>query len=385
MQSSNESPHQSSFNEAEITSSSLSPLSPPPTSSSNNACAFENLRQFKKQFSLLCVTVILLATARFRNDHYHRNEGQNVFTKLSSTVRAPAMEILASQEQHVASVDDLVEISEPVLQGTDIPFFFHVPRSGGSTIKDILSECMKLPILSSERVFGMEEGDSHNVLGGQGQMQLLESSNTVVIADVLPHTSQLFGPDHDRRGRMFTMIRHPIQRVLSMFNYLGVAEEHEFFQPDLAYVTVEMYARSRSREEFNWMTRYLSDAPVLSVELTEWHLQRAKEVLKRKCLVGLLEEKGESFRRFKSYFGWKFNQEHGRDCQDRFLYWGFRKKNDYPHVQEGSEAWELLYQQNKLDMELYEYAKQLFLEQGKLFRDDDKKVGEHYIGDLDWP
>ena len=90
------------------------------------------------------------------------------------------------------------------------------------------------------------------------------------------------------------MVRHPIERAVSLFHYLGVADWEPTYDPDLAYISIEMYARSR-RVEFNWMVRFLSNE--LERDLTPRHLEVAKEVLRTKSLVGLLSEKGETFAR----------------------------------------------------------------------------------------
>lgn len=41
----------------------------------------------------------------------------------------------------------LGEISLPLQQG-DIPFFFHIPRSGGSTVKYLVGECLGIVVAS---------------------------------------------------------------------------------------------------------------------------------------------------------------------------------------------------------------------------------------------
>ena len=89
------------------------------------------------------------------------------------------------------------------------------------------------------------------------------------------------------RGRCFTMMRHPIERAVSLFHYLGVAKHEPTYDPQLKYISIEMWARS-NRVEFNWMTRFLSNE--LDGDLTQLHLEIAKKILKEKCLVGLLED-----------------------------------------------------------------------------------------------
>ena len=142
-------------------------------------------------------------------------------------------------------------------------------------------------------------------------------------------------------------------------------------------MSIELWAQSHHIED-NWLTRSLSN--VLLGTVSHKELDIAKKVLKEKCLIGLLEEKGESFSRFEQYFGWKdisssvikdggiSNDDQIKECIERLLYWGWSNKNSHPLVEEGSKAYELLLKQNELDLELYEYAKVLFMEQTSLFQ-----------------
>lgn len=113
------------------------------------------------------------------------------------------------------------------------------------------------------------------------------------------------------------------------------------------------------------MTRFLSNE--LEGDLTLEHLDISKEVLRKKCIVGLFDEKSESFLRLERFFGWKFPAQKNRECLDRLLNWGWSNKNSHPLIEEESMAWELLYKHNELDMQLYQYAQLLFEEQRDLF------------------
>ncbi|KAL7536113.1 hypothetical protein ACHAWF_005374 [Thalassiosira exigua] len=173
----------------------------------------------------------------------------------------------------------------------------------------------------------------------------------------------LFDGRH-HRGRMFTFVRHPIERAVSMFYYLATAEHEPTYDPDLAHISIEMWSRSK-RVEHNWMTRFLSDEP--EGDLTPRHLALSKEVLRKKCLIGLFDEKSESWARLDRFFGWRYPTQKSRECRDRLIDWGWSNKRGHPEVEEGSAAWDFLYRQNRLDMTLYRYARRLFEEQADLF------------------
>lgn len=149
-----------------------------------------------------------------------------------------------------------------------------------------------------------------------------------------------------------------------MFYYLGVAKHEPTYDPELQHVSLQMWSRSK-RIEHNWVTRFLSNE--LRGDLTMEHLELAKEVLRKKCIIGLLDEKSETWSRLEQFFGWKFYTGKDRECYDRMLNWGWKNKNLHTTIAEGSIVWDLLHKQNELDMMLYEYAQLLFEEQRVLF------------------
>ena len=149
-----------------------------------------------------------------------------------------------------------------------------------------------------------------------------------------------------------------------MFYYLSIANWEPTFDPQLKYISIEMYSRSL-RIEHNWMTRLLSNE--LENDLTLQHLEIAKEVLRKKCIIGMLEDKSESWDRLERFFGWKFPTVQQRACQERILHWGWSNSHSHPVLEEGSLAYNLLLKRNEFDMELYKYAKQLYYEQAELF------------------
>jgi len=176
------------------------------------------------------------------------------------------------------------------------------------------------------------------------------------------------------KGRAFTMMRHPVERAVSMFYFL---KKHNVIA--VQNMELEEYCQSPHVEN-NWMTRILSDRMTGDVGDTE--LEIAKRVLREKIVVGLLEQKEESMRRFEFYFQqWQSNNNNNSGntdsssrqmaCRTRILVGDYRiNESAKGKVKEGSQAWSMLTWQNKLDIKLYKYAKALFLQQGaELFAD----------------
>lgn len=167
-------------------------------------------------------------------------------------------------------------------------------------------------------------------------------------------------------GRLFTLFRHPIHRAVSLFYYTQDMVWRRGNVKDLMDITIEEYFKGGMGEN-NWMTRFLANAR--NKVLTEDDLDVAKEVLRRKCLVGLLSQKGESMSRFLKYFKWDkhVKGEKEQECLDKNLDYGWPQKHRHQEVEEGSEVWNLVVQMNTFDLQLYEYAKELFKEQSHLF------------------
>jgi hypothetical protein len=208
-------------------------------------------------------------------------------------------------------------------------FLWHIPRSGSTTIKQIAANCLGLTLAS-------EVGKSEvEVRGAEDSLKIIEGADGMHFANVdmsylegiarakalnvgtdpridlvssayLFHTAGIFNPEH--KGFMFAMMRHPIERAVSLF--YNMRRYPQFAKVIGPIETVEMYARS-SLAENNWMTRFLSNT--LAGKLLPEHEAIAKEVLRTKCIVGLLSEKTESMRRFELFFNTKAERSQRRD------------------------------------------------------------------------
>jgi len=125
------------------------------------------------------------------------------------------------------------------------------------------------------------------------------------------------------------------------------------------------------------MVRILTD--FMKKKITKAHLDVAKEVIGRKCLVGFVDERfGESLERFAKFFRWEqinsVNKHHAvgsggttpekdtagkRKCANKLVYTGVNGHH-YPSLEETSNAWKLLKAKNVYDIELYQYAEALY-------------------------
>ena len=84
----------------------------------------------------------------------------------------------------------------------------------------------------------------------------------------------------------------------------------------------------------------------METSLTSEHLEIAKTMLRQKFLIGKVDEIGESFNRFKIYFGWKNDISF---CEEQVL--TSSKLKDYSRDLNSHEL-NLSYDNNSLDVQL---------------------------------
>jgi hypothetical protein len=120
----------------------------------------------------LCMIIITIPYLRHvenlmynqSEDLYHSALPSKITTEADSMINSFLNTSLSDMEPlnfplpvELQSFDEIVN---PLKQG-DLPFFFHIPRSGGSTVKDIMSECLGL-------VFDGDTGggETQNIMAG---------------------------------------------------------------------------------------------------------------------------------------------------------------------------------------------------------------------------
>lgn len=252
---------------------------------------------------------------------------------------------------------------------TFTPFFFHVPRSGGQTVKDVVGLCLsktqatdvgirdghqtdtQLQIVSIENAKYVnvdtttKEGIERAAMMGFAQVHM---ADMVTSSYFLNAARFLF--TQERPGRAFIILRNPVHRAVSMYYYQQRTTESG------EAITLEEYARGNGIEN-NWMTRFLTNA--MEGELQKSHLEQAKKILSKKFLVGFLDDLDESVARLMKYVDWNYDEDetkalHQQDCIQRKLADGSnRNPTEYELPKKGSQAHALLSWQTQFDMKLY--------------------------------
>ena len=312
-------------------------------------------------------------------------DGEDLETVVAD--RTPSMQVDRSHEG--TPLPSIFENFAEVMEASDgsIPFFWHIPRSGGATMNDIFSICHHLRVATNIGIVGGHHLDTNlDLMDYEGQKYLNVDISTaqgiqravdmgfassdltdVAISSLLHDSAPLFTPL--RKGKMFTIFRHPVDRMVSMFYFMQdtVWKAPSTYNKELAEITIESYFL-RQLGENNWHVRFLTNQ-LTKAYVDEQDFQLAKEILRRKTLVGLLSQKDESFDRFAKHFGWKPKKGRDLECQKRRLQWDWSLR--HPHeveILEGNRLWNLISGQNEYDMRLYEYAQYLFEEQSKMFK-----------------
>jgi hypothetical protein len=279
-----------------------------------------------------------------------------------------------------ANNDIFSDVDDLPLEYLDTPIFWHIPRSAGTSMKSIFSSCLG-KVIATE-VGGLDEHrlddrivtikkpnglfvnvDLYTVEGitraknlGLVQSNLAEAMFTPFIHE----SSVLFDKNH--RGRLFTIMRHPVDRIISLYYFLRI------YDNNIKKQSIDEFVRSSGQ---NWMVRTLTGT--MTGPIDQAHLHAAKEMLRRKFLVGTLEKKTESFRRFEEYFKWNVPSPRSDNCKNDIFYFNWHVKNPHPMPEIGDAIYAQLERINVYDIAIYEYAQQLFDEQAVMFSPTEQK------------
>jgi len=147
---------------------------------------------------------------------------------------SPVDEVIPPGKEFLQPIRYFASLTTPRRPG-DANFFFHIPRSGGQTVKEIVGRCLGKTLASEVGVRDghgqdptlqtIEINDAKYVnvdttsadgLHRAATLGLAESNLSDIIASSYFHTaSMLFDLQH--KGRAFTLLRNPIERVVSTY------------------------------------------------------------------------------------------------------------------------------------------------------------------------
>ena len=279
--------------------------------------------------------------------------------------------VIAPDELHPWARDLLLPLSSPPDPATETAIFWHIPKSGGTSAKSIV-QCHGRVIHEVSRPESIRryEGAAGPVRSDQWTSHVIFSSAPEKVI------TALFDKDH--KGRALAMFRHPVDRLVSKFFYLQIATWESTYRPDWKGMDPLVWAQRENSDNNHHVKRLAGK--VQRDTATEEDLILAMNTVRERIIVGLMDDMKESFRRFRKVVGIK-----GSEMASPWCYGVKSNSNSHPKVERGSPAWELLAEQNALDIRLYEYVVQLFDEQKDIIDSYPTKISGVAKVEENWP
>jgi len=301
-------------------------------------------------------------------------------SSLSSPYETLDAEALTGYVSNHPYYRNLVNFDEnlPFDQSSQVPYFWHIHKAGGSTMKHILT-CLDMTQTrrSSSEDCNDKDENLHVCPQAWGQTVNADASspdgierierlglveqgipNLVIDTSRFYEALKVLNPQH--QGRLFVVFRNPIERAISKYYYNQVATWERNYKPEIANMTMIGYAKSMHCID-NWVTRRLVHKMNPQEKVTEGDLRLAKEILRQKAFILLTDSLSQSVYRLSQYFGWPIDGPK-RGCIDRFAKYEPVNQNPHPVPAKDSPEWSAIRETVVLDMELYRYAMELYHE-----------------------
>lgn len=209
-----------------------------------------------------------------------------------------------------------------------MPIFIHIPKTGGTTLNTIFKSQYE-PKQYLDHNFYIDRVTSFD------QLTAAEKESIEAVAGHYFYGTHEYFP---KAHRYFTMLRDPVDRVLSLYYFLQTYPGYERVRE----MTLEEYVKAEA-EAYNFQTIMICGLDVRP------SVTRAKKHLDTFAAVGITEMFDESIYLLQREFGW----EHIHYKKDNITKKRKRKEQISP------ETISLIQEYNEMDQEVYEYAKQL--------------------------
>jgi hypothetical protein len=233
--------------------------------------------------------------------------------------------------------------------GGETVIFLHVPKTAGTTLHHILERCYPRNQICSFK--------DPNYRSELENFQKLSTETREAYRLIKGHLSFGFHRHLPGRSTYITFLREPVARALSFYHYARSHPEH-YLYPLLGddHVDLKILLRQRTpttHELFNLQTSMVAgdewDDPERPADRAA--LERAKQNLRSHFdVVGLTEEFDTSLRLLRRRFGWKVRFYTRKNVT--------RRKDQIDNLD--PETHSLVREANALDIELYQFARELF-------------------------
>jgi hypothetical protein len=259
----------------------------------------------------------------------------------------------------------------PGLAQPQVLIFFHIPKTAGHTMQAIFAHCFPDQHFNPE----LEYGDTALSLRSTPRIaekfrQLPVEKQRAVRCMIGAHCVMDVDTIFDRPSKFFTIVRHPVDRVISLFFHMR-RFTHQPFYRFIKDMTLEQYLDSGiGLYHDNQQVRTLSGCPELdapwdlesrpisssSCPVERRHLEMAKRNIEERFIVAApVEEFAALVWFFKRLYGWPFH---------RVL---FRIHNENPNRPKLAAVPETTRKRletlNQYDIELYGWVKARFAKQ----------------------
>ena len=249
-------------------------------------------------------------------------------------------------------------MAEPMNQLDPVLLLLHIPKTGGTTLNTLVYEGRYDPSMPAGEEGGYLNYGIYHFPGGFDEddspgptEQLARALSRPDVRLVLGHFP--FGVHRltPRPARYVTFLRDPVDRIVSLY-YHGVHwASNEMDDLNAAGKMTESLVATRRKGFDNDQTRRLSGADPEFGRCTPAMLEQAKRNLRRHfAMVGLTERFDESVVLLKRILGWS-----------DMLYLPRLVNPQRPaRTDLADSVVEPIRDRNKLDLELYRYARELF-------------------------
>jgi len=257
----------------------------------------------------------------------------------------------------------------PGLTPPEILVFLRIPKTAGSTMETVFERCLPgaifhghIPVSTSALLLRSTDAI------GELYRRLPPEERKAVRCLVDEHVTLDIASLFDRPVRFFTIVRHPVDRIISSFYYIRT-KSHLISYPFIKDLSFEEYLDSGiGLDSDNHQVRVLSgrlelDAPwdpdggpVSASRVERHHLEMAKSNIEQRFIAAAaLEQFTSLVWFFKRLYGWPVH---------RVLFRRQKADTGRPHLEQVSAATRRrLAEMNKYDMELYEWVRDRFSQQ----------------------
>jgi len=226
--------------------------------------------------------------------------------------------------------------------------FLHIPKAGGTTLRRVIER--QYP---KQSIFHI---DGNRVRESIQDFKSLSEHERAHIKCLKGHMWFGLHEYFPQKATYITMLRDPVDRVMSHYYFVLRTPSHYLYEEVVSKnMDLESYVRSGISQELgNWQVKAISgiERVIMGYDnVTCDTLEAAKRNLSSHFIaVGLLEKFDESLLMFRRLLGWKnicyirrnLGKRHGSEKQI------------------SAQARRVIEQHNDLDVQLYEYARELF-------------------------